>query len=501
MLPKIPLYFIFIYIFTFFFSHHAHSQFKKLIISTPDSAAVYVNDALECSTPCEVKYRWKDKKEGKMIFTVKVPGFKPWNDTLYAKPTKFFKKHKVNLIREKLEPLIPDSIDTAIDFDKLLVEFEDGTPIGMIDDKGNKSNIVKWDGKPRIGVERYKHQFYETAAELGYKTPQTRKVALFDESKTKRPVLPRYIVGIKVSRYNVKLDYDEKHLGAGYYKGRVDMDFEWQVFDKKSGKVEYTYQNAGHTNFRIWHNNGSEENLNAYQSALIDFLTNSDLKDMVENARSGQINPYMLSENGEERFQKEIQKVKEQNFQSLGEMIRFSERSCITVVTDAGHGSGVIIDPDGLIITAYHVVEGVNKIKIQFSDGFQLDAELVNFDYAHDVALLKIPGSGFKPLPIHISEENQLGEDIITIGTPASLDLGQSVAKGVISGKRLFDDIVYMQIDMSVSPGNSGGPVINSKGEIMGIIQRKVIREGVEGIGFALPISTACSVLGISILE
>jgi S1-C subfamily serine protease len=90
-----------------------------------------------------------------------------------------------------------------------------------------------------------------------------------------------------------------------------------------------------------------------------------------------------------------------------------------------------------------------------------------------------------------------MGDEVITIGTPADLLLGQSVARGIVSGKRRFDDLVYLQTDMAVSPGNSGGPVINSKGEIIGLVQGKIIGKGVEGICFAIPIERALQVLRI----
>jgi S1-C subfamily serine protease len=132
-----------------------------------------------------------------------------------------------------------------------------------------------------------------------------------------------------------------------------------------------------------------------------------------------------------------------------------------------------------------------------FSDGLKQQAVIRSFDLENDVVLLEISGSGYRALPIGRSDSLSLGDEVITIGTPADLSLGQSVARGILSGKRMFEDIVYLQTDMAVSPGNSGGPLLNSKGEIVGIIQRKVVMSGVEGIGFAIPIERAASILRI----
>ena len=79
------------------------------------------------------------------------------------------------------------------------------------------------------------------------------------------------------------------------------------------------------------------------------------------------------------------------------------------------------------------------------------------------------------------------------------MELGQSVAKGILSGKRKIKDKIYIQTDMAVSPGNSGGPLLNEKGEIIGIVQRKIVDEGVEGIGFAIPIDKAIEILNIEL--
>src|SRR5690606_14417458 len=117
----------------------------------------------------------------------------------------------------------------------------------------------------------------------------------------------------------------------------------------------------------------------------------------------------------------------------------------------------------------------------------------------NDIALLKVQGRGFRALPISEDNEYQLGAEVITIGTPADVELGQSISKGILSGKRKKDDKIYWQVDMAVSPGNSGGPLMNTKGEIIGIIQSKIVLEGVEGIGFALPIGKVKEVFNIQL--
>jgi hypothetical protein len=87
------------------------------------------------------------------------------------------------------------------------------------------------------------------------------------------------------------------------------------------------------------------------------------------------------------------------------------------------------------------------------------------------------------------------------IGTPGDVELGQSVSKGILSGKRKVSEIIYLQTYVAVSPGNSGGPLIDERGQIVGIIQRKLVGAGIEGVGFALPIETAMKQLGLEVVE
>jgi serine protease Do len=125
---------------------------------------------------------------------------------------------------------------------------------------------------------------------------------------------------------------------------------------------------------------------------------------------------------------------------------------------------------------------------------------LVAENKKRDVALLKVVGNGYRALPINLDDNiNKVGADVIAIGTPQDISLGQSVTKGIISGKRVFEDLQYIQTDVSINSGNSGGALINNNGEVIGIIVSKLIGSGVEGLGFAIPINSALQDLNIQI--
>lgn len=162
-----------------------------------------------------------------------------------------------------------------------------------------------------------------------------------------------------------------------------------------------------------------------------------------------------------------------------------------------GAGSGFIIDRAGYILTNDHVVEGADRITVTLGDGRVFRAAVVGTDPAIDVALLRIPGDGSLPIaPLGDSDALRVGEWVCAIGNP--LGYVHSVTVGVVSfiGRKLFDPSLdaFIQTDAAISFGNSGGPLINSRGQVVAITT--AISSQAPNIGFAIPISQVLAVLG-----
>jgi serine protease Do len=161
-----------------------------------------------------------------------------------------------------------------------------------------------------------------------------------------------------------------------------------------------------------------------------------------------------------------------------------------------GSGSGFVIDRQGFILTNYHVIEGADRITVTLTDGRALKGEVVGTDPAIDVALLRVTGTGPLPeAPLGNSDELRVGEWVCAIGNP--LGYVHSVTVGVVSfmGRKLFDASLddYIQTDAAINLGNSGGPLINARGEVIGI--NSAISARAANIGFAVPINQAVSIL------
>jgi S1-C subfamily serine protease len=166
-----------------------------------------------------------------------------------------------------------------------------------------------------------------------------------------------------------------------------------------------------------------------------------------------------------------------------------------------GAGSGLIIRPEGYILTNNHVVMDAGEIKVTLNDGSVYKGKVVGRDKFTDLALVKIPAKGLPGAELGSSESLRPGDWAIAIGSPLGLD--HTVTMGIISaiGRSLGDlnnNVELIQTDAAINPGNSGGPLLNIKGEVIGI--NTAIRSDAQNIGFAIPVDVAAHVVK-SLLE
>lgn len=162
-----------------------------------------------------------------------------------------------------------------------------------------------------------------------------------------------------------------------------------------------------------------------------------------------------------------------------------------------GQGSGFIISPDGYILTNNHVVENANEVTVSLSDKREFKAKVIGTDPKTDVALIKIEGKDFPAVHLGNSDNVKVGEWVAAIGAPFGLD--NTVTAGIVSAKsRSLPDeqfVPFIQTDVAVNPGNSGGPLFNMKGEVVGINSQIFSTSGgFMGLSFAIPINLAIQI-------
>ena len=163
-----------------------------------------------------------------------------------------------------------------------------------------------------------------------------------------------------------------------------------------------------------------------------------------------------------------------------------------------GSGSGVIIRPDGYIVTNNHVVSGATKISVTLNDNQQYDATIVGTDPATDVAIIKVDAQNLPTIPLGDSDQLRLGEWVLAIGSPLGAQLRSTITAGIVSAKGRsmpdgsgeFKIESFIQTDAAVNPGNSGGALVNKKGELVGINTAIVSQTGsYTGYSFAVPVN------------
>lgn len=161
------------------------------------------------------------------------------------------------------------------------------------------------------------------------------------------------------------------------------------------------------------------------------------------------------------------------------------------------HGTGFIITPDGDILTNNHVVKDMEKILVVLGDGTGYEATITATDEKSDIALIHIQANGLRTANIAAAGELRIGSTVIAIGTPISFSLRNSASVGIVSGMNRSVDSYYrlIQTDATINMGNSGGPLLNLQGQVVGMNTIKYVGTSIEGLGFSISADTLQYVL------
>jgi serine protease Do len=196
-----------------------------------------------------------------------------------------------------------------------------------------------------------------------------------------------------------------------------------------------------------------------------------------------------------------ISEITPVKFLTQKEMLKYFTNGVVTVQNEEGFGSGILIDQSGYILTNHHVIirDTANlKVKV-FGNEDLLPAEVVAFNSDYDLALIKIEPGKYSCIPVFNTDKPETGDVVYAIGTPLDKTLGQSVTKGIISGIREFNAVSFIQTDVSINSGNSGGALITEEGKFVGMSTMKASGRGIEGLGFCIPSETIINALNLKL--
>lgn len=280
------------------------------------------------------------------------------------------------------------------------------------------------------------------------------------------------------------------------------MDNEEKIEKEEKNKevIDVNFTETKSTNSSINHNNNTSKIIYIVYSLVIVLLI---LYIFFSKSTNKQVN--VSKEN--------IKTTTVEESSDLKEAIKnvYDSTIYIEVSNDRGlvaSGSGFVYKKDdnfGYILTNYHVIEDGNKYVITFTDGKEVEAQYVNSDSYYDIAILKVSASAVNSVAeIGDSSELELGDTLFTVGAPLGKDYMGTITKGIVSGTNRMVTISieqqsYMmdviQTDASINSGNSGGPICNIKGQVVGITSSKLVGTGVEGMGFAIPINSVMAII------
>ena len=457
------------------------------VTSTEPGANVYLNGQLEGTTPTKIRVKRNTGGEVK----VEKAGYKTHNEILYrhgANPLAYVdicmgvypyyvdmatgaaytlnkKAMTVDLVK------LPDSIanSQSISCSSVKMKYKAGDKLGNVYVRGTPETILYFGQSVDANSETLQENANDILKDFGFKVPSSGNDA-FSKS-----AVARYMVtaDIKDISYNVHLSSTVASV-ARYYTV-CEVNVEWKITSGiDNTKIER--QTTGKST--IFENGGSTAFYDAFENSFYEFLQDKNIytKLSEQNAAADSAMNFSYI-----RIQKP--KLLEQSEKVINNAVA----SVVTVTLENGHGSGCILSADGYIVTNYHVVEGHQKVNVNFKSGISLQADVVRTNPDYDLALLKVTGSGFAPFVVSEEKETNIGADVFSIGTPADLSFGQTVSKGIVSGERVLADKKFIQTDVSISPGNSGGALVDKRGVLIGITNAKFVGTGVEGIGFAIP--------------
>ena len=168
------------------------------------------------------------------------------------------------------------------------------------------------------------------------------------------------------------------------------------------------------------------------------------------------------------------------------EVVAHTKAAVVLIETDEGLASGFIIKPDGIIVTNYHVVADAKAMTVKLPSGEEYrNVYLLSSDPIDDLAFLKIEAVDLPTIPLGNSNDVQVGEEVLLVGAPKGLE--QTVSDGLISGIRIDNGVRILQTSAAASPGSSGGPLLNRRGEAVGVMSFKVVNG--ENLNFTIPIN------------
>lgn len=387
-----------------------------------------------------------------------------------------------------VENLKASESSKPIQFTKIVVKLKRGEHIGAMQagllcvSQGD----LNWKGgRISIDSDEFTDAFKEELEKFSFKTVGDTNALFEDPSTWKSEIL---IAGL-VKELKANICYPMAGFGNfSSSKGEAFIKVDWQIYSKLDRSVVHAVTTEGAAkNDEAVGGGDTVAVLNAFAQASRNLLADNKFREIV--SRGGETIKETSYKSGDSIV------ISTGSSKPLGNLPEEWTDGVVTVFAGRGHGSGFVIS-DNLILTNHHVVGESNSVAVKFNNGLQVVGKVIASNSGRDVAIVKVDAS----LPKHFRVSRMVpsvGSDVYAIGSPLDEKLYSTVTRGIVSGVRDENKKMLIQSDVNIRPGNSGGPLVDKNGAVVGIaVSSLVINSVAQGINFFIPIDDALKSLG-----
>lgn len=294
--------------------------------------------------------------------------------------------------------------------------------------------------------------------------------------------------GVSIQNYVAYSTYD--------ILAKAELGVQWKIFDYYGTAIDSIYTQTTSDEFIIAEMDKLDP-INSIQRSIMNALDKATLECISSPKLQAALNDFSYADI--EKAWEEFELMHPKNaIEELPDIVQAS----VAIESSKDYGSGFILNDEGYILTNYHIINGSEEeeLKIITYQQKEYTAKLIRASKTSNVALLKIVDDtlAFTALKIGDPNSSKLAEIVYAVGTPSDIDYAQTISRGIISSQReRSKNSSYIQTDVSVNYSNSGGALVNKKGQVLGIISNKLVDFGIEGLAFAIPIDEALTALKI----
>lgn len=325
-------------------------------------------------------------------------------------------------------------------------------------------------------------QFRDEAVRLGLGAAEESKSVFADKADKGAG----FQLGATLLAFDYRICADEEEV-----KGAAYMKIKWELYSGRRQKVVYTaVTEASHVADRRVLDKKFDGDL--YLAAVHNLFADRQLAEVIKSGG-------MVDQQPAEAMAPIKVEVGPTVAGGVGKSIAKLQGAVVTVESGASSGSGFYISQEGYVLTNEHVVSGSTFVRVRLLDGRNLVGEVVRVNKQQDTALLRTDPVSMEVLSLREGEP-RVGEEAYALGSPAGRGLSGTVTRGIISARRVVEGVPYLQSDVAVNPGNSGGPLIDSDGRVLGVAKFFISADGgSNGLSFFIPIDEAIEKLALAL--